>query len=148
MNALNDFGESPIFCISNPTLVPILVSAGADLTIVSDDGETAMQVFEADENAEMVAAIKAAAAAPAPIPAAPAADFLTSVEENDVAGVRAAIASNSAVANTPSKDGDLPLSLVVSIEVAQLLLDFTLGWRHSNFLLTAVRGGMLRWTGF
>jgi ankyrin repeat protein len=123
VNAVSpETGETPLFGVSLPALVALFVSKGASLDHKNPDGQTALEVFEEDENAEMVAAIKAALAAPAPA-AAPAADFLTSVEENDVEGVRAAIASNPAVVNTPSEDGDLPLSLCGSVEVAQLLLD-------------------------
>jgi len=55
-------GETALMCISNPALVPLLVSRGADLNRKNDDGETALDIFTTDSNDAMAEALRAAAA--------------------------------------------------------------------------------------
>ena len=107
-------GETALFAISEPSLVALFVANGAVLDVKNADGQTASDVFAEDDNTEMVAAIEAAT---------PKVDLVALVESDDIKKVTAALAKNKDLANTASEDGDYPLSLVTSVEMANLLLD-------------------------
>jgi ankyrin repeat protein len=127
VNATNpETGETPLFCISCPALVSLFAQHGANINARNSDNQTALEIFTDDENGAMVAAIKAVSrpksSSPPPAWATLEALFVA-VEEDESDDVTRILNANSALAALANADGDYPISLAASVDMAQLLLD-------------------------
>jgi len=111
VNAVSpETGETPIFAVNNPELVYLLFSKGADFNHQNADGLTALKVFTEDGNAAMVEALTTLSK-----------DFASLVESDNLKAVNAYLARDSKVAGK-EVDGEFPLALVSSVEMAEALL--------------------------